>query len=277
MLTYPGGGLPTLGSVVSGTSQSFSSSSLSPYFLSSVTNNSNGFGSAATEVYVANSGQQGSFTTKGGVYWSLKTQLADNLGGTSNEASVMFATATAVYYNNTGASLTITPGAILSINGVLGGDTSDYIAAGLATTIATGVSPSSLGTPTALDSVILAASGAGVNIAATGGRNGEFGSVTVASGLVTGTGTSLATTMTIANGTYISITSYLTLISDPDSMVGISADLPQGLTAVPDFGSFASSPSVATPEPSSLVLLGSGLALAGLWSRSNRRRSPAKA
>jgi hypothetical protein len=69
----------------------------------------------------------------------------------------------------------------------------------------------------------------------------------------------------------------LTLISDPGSEISISDTLipgfPSGPQYIPDFGSFASSPSVV-PEPSTIVLVVSGLALTGLWSRSRRRLTP---
>jgi PEP-CTERM motif len=281
MLTYPGGGLPALTTQVGGSSQTATASTLSPFFLSSAISTPANFGSATTEVYVATSGQQGSFTTQGGIYFSNRTNLADNLTEGSNTASVSFTTAVATYTNNEvnaqghGISVTIDPGAVMSVAGTLGSSDS-YVAAGLTssfTLFGAGVQT----TTTAIAPIILA-SGGGVNIATTGGGPNDFASVTVKGSSVTGTGTSLdLNSVTLLFGESITITSYLTLISDPGSSIGIADEIPDDVSVLPDFGTFASSPSVAVPEPSTIALLGSGLAMAACWGRSSRRRRSTKA
>ena len=200
--------------------------------------------------------------TQGGVYWSLATTLSDNLASGSALASVSFSTATATYTNNGQNSVTITPGSLMSIAGTLGNSTS-FIAAGLSTSITTTYGENT--TTTALDPIILA-SGFGVNIASKGSNSSDYASVTVSGNIVTGSACNLSSSMTILSGESITVTSYMTLISDPGSTIGITDALPPGLTTIPDFGSFSSSPLItAVPEPSTVVLMGSGLAFAGWW------------
>ena len=212
------------------------------------------------------------------MFWSLNTALMDNLPSVT-EASVTYSTATSTFTNHTGGNVTITPGSILSIKGVLGRlNGSSYVAAGLASSFSVfggGVASSF----TALDPIILATNGDGTNIASKGPGPNEFASLIVQGNQLSGTGTSLGqSAITLVNGESITISAALTLISDPGSSLGISTDLgpgfPSGQQYVPTFGAFASAPA-AVPEPSTLLLLGGGLAMAGLWNRSNRR--PAKA
>jgi PEP-CTERM motif len=281
MLIYPGGGLPVL---TEGALSQNSSSALSPFFFSNATTNPGSpvgsvppiYGNATTEVYTSTSGQQGGFTTQGGVFWSLRTSLADNLPSVTL-SSVMFSTASSTFTNNTGGNISLNPGAILSVTGSLGRlDGSSYVAAGLATSFTVfgaGVPTSS----TLLDPIILATNGHGTNIATTGTGPHEFASLTVSGNRLTGTATSFGTSsITLISGESITIAAALTLISDPGSSIGLTTDLtpgfPSGPQFVPTFGAFADSRSVV-PEPSTIVLLGGGLAMAGLWTRSNRRRT----
>jgi hypothetical protein len=280
VLLAPGNGLPSLTTLAS-SSGSYSSNNLNPFFLTSSNNSSSSYGSATTEIYVAGTGQQGSFTTQGGVYWSLNTSLSDNLGASSNQASVSFSIANATYMNNTNNTISFDPGAILSVAGTIG-SSSSYVAAGLATTI-TVTNNSEEGpitTSTNLDTITLAANGAGVKLASTGNGPFEYGSVSVLGGVLSGTGTSLDSSMVYLNpGDTISISSYLTLISDPGSSVGITdnlpLDFPSGSQYIPGFGAYGESPSVV-PEPSTIVLLGGGLAMVGFWNRTSRRKRTTK-
>ena len=239
MLVNPGGtGFPSLtGPLGDSPSQSNSATTLSPYFLTSATTNSNApggyvpssFGTSTTETYTATSGQQGTLTTQGGVFWSLRTNLADNLSS-PNLASVSFSMATASFTNNSGSSITITPGAILSISGSLGTNTSSsFIAAGLTSSIT--LSGGGLSSPqtTNLDNIILAANGAGSIVASKGSGANEVANVGIVGNSVSGTGTSLdPNSVTLVNGESISITAYLTLISDPGSSINVSDGLPPG-------------------------------------------------
>src|SRR5271157_2829443 len=74
--------------------------------------------------------------------------------------------------------------------------------------------------------------------------------------------------VTISPGGTFSVDSSLTLVSDPESLIKL-ADL-SGTPGLPDFGAFVGgpAPAAAIPEPSTLVLFGTGLFLvAGLWVR----------
>ena len=289
MLVNPGGGLPVLGSLTS-TSQSATASSLSPSFALTATTNPNSptgfvpsnFGTATTQIYTASSGNRGGFTTQGGIYWTSNTGLADGLTPGAGFASVSFSTASATFVNNMSTAISFTPGALLSITGTLGGaDGKSYIAAGLSSSYTINDGESTSTSP--LDSIILATNKL-VTINSTGTNINEYASISVLPGLkVSGAGTSLSNSIvTLGVGQSITISSALTLISDPGSSINISTDLPSGFPTdpqfLPDFGVAANSaPVAAVPEPSTIVLMGSGLAIAGLWSRSSRRKSKVQA
>jgi hypothetical protein len=274
MLIYPGNNLPALNTLLSGSSQSYSSNgSIASGFTTSVTEGPAHFGSATNQDFAGSSTSQGSFTTQGGVAWSNKTKLTDDLPAGSNEASVLFSTASATYVNNSSGIVSITPGAVLNIAGTLaaysGSGPSPYIAAALTTTF-TIVSDG--GTTTINLSPIILASNGTSSVYTSG--SGNFAYLTSYEGSLTGNGTILGNTLSLYSGDTITITSDLTLISDPGSTIGVSDIIPSNDPALPDFGSFASADPQIVPEPSTIALMGCGLAIVGFWTRSNRRRSP---
>jgi hypothetical protein len=273
MLVYPGNNLPALNTLVSGSSQTYSSNgSIASGFTTSVTNGPDNFGSATNQNFAGSSTSQGSFTTQGGIAWSNKTKLTDDLPSGSSEASVLFSTASTTYVNNSSGIVSITPGAVLNIAGTLaaysGSGPLPFIAAALTTTF-TIVSDGETSTIT-LSPIILASNG--TTYTATSG-NGNFAYLTSYNGSVSGNGTILGNSLSLYAGDSITITSDLTLISDPGSSIGISSVIPSIDPALPDFGSFASSDPQVVPEPSTIALMGSGLAILGFWGRSSRRRS----
>ena len=136
-LIAPGGGLAPVGCPGSPPNQFLSQNSLVPSFTTNATNVPNSFGTASTQIYAATSGQEGGFTTQGGLFWSITTSVADNLGTSSSLASLSFSTATATFTNTGTGSVTLTPAAILSVTGTIGSGAGSYVAAGLYTTFST--------------------------------------------------------------------------------------------------------------------------------------------
>ena len=286
-LASPGGGYPKLTGLLGDSSYQFASTdTISPNFTSTATTNSSSptgfvpsdYGTAATEVYAAVSGSQGSSTNKGGVFWTTTTTLADNLEAGSGLASVSLSTATAMFTNTGSGNLRLTPGALLSVNGTLGSGSTSFVAAGLSSSFTlsgAGVTTST----TALDSITLAAGRSFSSIASYGNDPNGAASLTSAGGIVSGTGSTfnLGGQITLLPGESITISAVLTLISDPESSIGISSGLSPGFPTdpsfIPTFGISADSPPALVPEPSTIVLLGAGLAAAGLWTRSKRHRS----
>jgi hypothetical protein len=99
--------------------------------------------------------------------------------------------------------------------------------------------------------------------------------------VVSGTGSTfnLGGQITLVPGESITLSAVLTLISDPGSFIAISSGLAPGFPTdpsfVPVFGINADAQPLAVPEPSTIMLLGAGLTMAGLWGRkSGRRRNP---
>jgi hypothetical protein len=279
-LLAAGGGLPQLGALGSPPNQFSSQNTLVPSFTTNATNVPGSFGTASTQIYAATSGQEGGFTTQGGLFWSITTSVADNLGTSSSLASLSFSTATATFTNNGTGSVTLTPAAILSVTGTIGSGAGSYVAAGLFTTFSTTIGGVTHA-PITIDPIVLAAnnaSGNAVRIASTGGASNEFGSLNVAGSRVNGTGTGFnPSSVTLNVGDSITISSALTLISDPNSSIGIVSGLPLGFPTdpsfVPMFGVFADALGAPViPEPSSIVLLSIGMTMPGVWAALRRRR-----
>ena len=79
----------------------------------------------------------------------------------------------------------------------------------------------------------------------------------------------------------ITITAMLTLLSDPMSSISIVSSLAPGFPPdgpMPDFGAFVGGPQAeAVPEPSTIAMLGLGLASVGAWRVRARGRRSARA
>ncbi len=289
MLT-PGKGLPSLVGSASLPNQSAFVGSLSPTAFtpsSVVTSNSgsNGvpasFGQANTSILAAQAGTEGAYSTQGGIFWNSTNSLADNLPLNSGMAAVSFS-AGSVTFTDTGTNTILSPGAELSITGTLGSSSDSYVAAGLQifVTITGDVNQFYQ-----LDSIAMGVSKTVPAFATTGilpsgaidpSQTGKASAHLSSGGLLTGTATSFLPQITVTSGEQVQITAYLTLITDPGSTINVSGGLDSGFDGdLPTFGAFVGPPSV--PEPSTIVMLGAGLAMTGLWSRSGRRRAPARA
>jgi hypothetical protein len=228
------------------------------------------FGTSATEMSATGTGQ-GTLLPQGGILWSSRTNLSDKLTA-ANEASVSIFFASATYKNNTGSTVDLaqgTFGTLLNIKGTLGSTTDgSYIAAGLSSTYQ--LSGTTMATQ--LTGVVLAGQGT-TGFSSTGTATGDATSAGFHSGVLSGTATSYASTdVMVASGQSITLTSTLTLITDPFSSISIDTDLDPGFGgSLPLFGVTASAAPIA-PEPSTVLMLASGLAVTGFWARCRRRR-----
>jgi PEP-CTERM motif len=283
-LQSPGFGLPVLNALVAGLpNQSTSPGSLVPGYTATSTTTSNPsgngvptiFGTSATEMTASGTGQ-GTLLPQGGILWSSKTNLSDKLtSANTNEASVSIFYASATYKNNTSSTVDLaqgTFGTLLNIKGTLGSTTDgSYIAAGLSSTYL--LSGNTMATQ--LDGVVLAGQGTS-GYASTGLATGDATSAGFHAGVLSGTATSYASTdVMVAAGQSITLTSTLTLITDPFSSIAIDTDLdPDFNGSLPMFGVTANAAPLV-PEPSTVLMLASGLALTGLWARCRRRRPSA--
>jgi hypothetical protein len=297
MLT-PGNGIPILTGAPITPFQTVTATTLSPAFNATSTTTSNPagngvptqFGTSTTNILASVAGQEGGFTSQGGVFWNATNSLADNLTQADQmllpRAAVSVSTGFATFTNNTGSDVFVLPGVLLSVTGTIGSSTGSYAAAGLAVSYTLSMGGESLGT-TQLDSVAMAGNTVGA-FATTGiqpngsinpsNPNSAASATLSAKGLLTGTATSFAPSIVdLKNGESIEILGVLTLISDPGSSINVTSGLDPGFSSsnlLPDFGAVAA---VAVPEPSTIVLLATGLASAAAWSRLSRRRASPKA
>jgi hypothetical protein len=273
-LISPGHGLASLYGSVDNTVQTFSQTPISSNFISAYTNLSTGFGTARTDILATLVGGNGASSAQGGIYWLNDTTLADNLKGKTNLASVSVSIATASFTNTGSTSVNIkNPGALLSVSGTLGDtDSSSYVAAGLTSsfTLSGGGVTASM---TNLGNIVLAANASG-SISSNGGTTGSFAADFNSGTLLATASSTVGSPITLLPGETIDFTATLTLISDPDSFISITTQMasqfPTDPSDTPDFGIFAGGAPSIIPEPSTIVLLGVGLASAGLWARRTR-------
>ncbi len=266
------------------------------------------YGTATTSIYAAATGQQGASTPQGGIFFNAGTSLADNLSpGDTTHASVASSTGIATFTNNSSSLVILNPGTVgaaLSVVGTVNTNTGGSVEAGLSTFITLSGTDYSKPLTYQLDSIALGAGQLSVNDGVVGGPTisplastisplaltglipggfnlsnpyfldgQEAASASYSNGQLTGTGSVFDPyAIDLGTGDAITITSYLTLISDPGSSIALSDSLDPNFTGqIPGFGAFAG----AVPEPSSLVMLGAGMAGVAAWSRRQRRRTSA--
>jgi hypothetical protein len=282
-LFSPGSGFPLLDEGVEGVSQMSNQTPISTNFISSYTNLAAGYGTGTTDMLATLLGGNGASSARGGIFWLNDTTLADGLApGTTGYASVSVSIATAMFTNtSTTTSVNIqNPGALLSVSGTLGSDTSSYVAAGLTSSF-TLSGPGVTSSTTNLGNIALAANRNGASIAYNGGGGGGT-SASLSNGFLSATAsaTNPGGSITLLPNESITFSATLTLISDPGSTLSISSTMDPGFPTdpadMPTFGIFAGGPNVV-PEPSTIVLLGVGLSAAGLWARRTRRAGSATA
>jgi PEP-CTERM motif len=280
VLLSPGGGFPTVNLLnpVNPT-QTVSRSTLAFTQVISSANLPPQFGTGTTAIFAQGAGQQGVLSTQGGIFWDTRTSLADNIAvGATGLASVSYSKATATFTNLTTADISLNPGAILSVRGTVGGSGDSYVAAGLATSYQ--ISGSSLVTNTG---IAMAANALGQTVNSTGRVPGDASSISYFNGQLSVSATSYFGTQTviIGVGQTITINATLTLIADPMSSISIVSDLAPGFPSnapLPDFGAFAGGTAFSTvPEPSTIAMLGLGLASVGAWRVRSRGRRSARA
>jgi hypothetical protein len=278
MLISPGGVFPALTSVIAGQPVINLPTLATPPVPPAVAAALGGdFGTASTQILAQNTGTQGAETSKGGIFWTNLTNVSDAIPQGKAEASVSFSTAHAVFLNNSGGMIPITsPGAILRASALLGGTGGSYVAAYLTTTI-TVTNTTNQVVSTFTGSILAAADNAGNIINRAGVGNGSGITVNFDGTNFGVSGTSLAAGMQVQNNFTVTIDAALTLISDPMSFISIvNFDTPGFAGIVPDLGVNVGGFN-AIPEPSTIVMLGLGLATAGAWRVRARRRGLAPA
>lgn len=216
--------------------------------------NGTNFGAAAIEAQAAVSKagtNQGANLRGTGVFFNSTSFTTSS--SAPNVASVSIATATSVFQNN-GSTVQARPGSVLSVTTTLGSITDgSYTAAGLVSTLTVqnpGVAPVAFD----LGRLVMAYRGPGSEINMTADTTNP----NKATGLLS---LALPGSITLMNGGRITLTSTITLISDPDSFIAITdptQDQMAGLD-LPDFGVYAGD-IFAVPEPSPPVLAAVGLA-----------------
>jgi hypothetical protein len=275
MLLTPGAGFPLL--TAQGPNQTFPPGGPAPLPLDATATLGGIFGTARTVVTAQSAGSQGVQSTQGGIFWNSLTTLSDNIPAGQNIASVSFTSTKAVFANN-GASITLnSPGSILSARGIVGGTGGSYVAAGLVDVFIVRNQGGDIVSST-VGTVVAAASADGNTVNLSGVGNGSSTGISYTNNRLSITGTNIAAPITVGNGQTIEVDAFLTLIADPMSTISIVDDLAPGFSGIiPDFGAYSGGPFAIVPEPSTIVMLGLGLASVGAWRVRARSRRPAGA
>lgn len=270
-LIVPGRGFPSLGSIVSPT-QTFTGP-LAPDGLFAEADPSRigmpgQFGQAGVFEIAFGSGQ-GASLTQAGIFFDSNTFVQSSLA--TGVASVSVSQGTATFRNTGTTSISATPGMLLNATAALGQPAS-FVAGGLVGSIllpgatqAVRFADISFAFTNVINGIPGAVSGGGAGTTFTllPSRDGNSARITGAS--------LFNAPITLRPGESFTVTGTLTLISDPDSIVRISTDLPllpPGVD-VPDIGLFAGGIRVV-PEPSSVLLTALGLASLALAARRRR-------
>lgn len=270
VLLSPGLGAPTIASTPRGAAQVFGPSPLSPA-LSGVADPSvidDGlFGSASTTVLATGSGE----SLQAGVVVAPSTFI--RASGASGVASVTIVQMSATFKNMGPTAVPTSLGFVLNLAATLGASAGTFVAAAITGTVTLHDSVPPGPTTYQLTPIVFSYDGSG--------PAGDYISASTAS-LIAPDGLSVTAagigifpgSMPIAPGQSITVSSTLTLISDPESTIEIMSDLPPPLAGnvpLPDVGVYVGGLSIVVPEPPSFAMA----AVAGvvaLGDRARRRR-----
>ena len=216
-----------------------------------------------------------------GVSFNSGTYLQSASSMTGGMASVSFSHLHASFTNsNSGlnpGAYTGTPGAVISATGVLSPVANSFVELANQGTI---IIKDNLGNLIATDSFTIIVGFAfnstlQENTYLYGTGTTSLTTPSATTGAFSISDTNLFPSVTIPTGGSFSIDSYLTMVSDPGSLIQLGSF--SGTQSLPTFGSFAGGPAVV-PEPRALIEFGSGLFLAAGflgWRRFGRNRRAA--